>query len=79
MQNMPPHLRTSGCFFFGILVTLGILLLGKVKAGVDVLDTFQNFSFPFPFCLPFPELPILGKPVFSLSEPHLFCSFLTPV
>lgn len=33
MQNMPPHLRTSGCIFFVTLVTPGILLQRKVKAG----------------------------------------------
>lgn len=61
---VPTELGTSGCFFFVILVTSGILLMEKVKGGVEVLDTFQN------------SLPC---PLFSLWEPQLLWSFLTQI
>lgn len=79
MQNVPPHLGTSGCFFLCYSGNSGDPVLGEVKASVAVLDTFQNFVlFLFSFFF-FPPLMRLGKPVFSLQEPQLFCSFVTPV
>lgn len=73
LQNVPPHLGTSGCIFFVMVVTPGILFWRKVKAGQKVLNEFQNVTFRY-FTLPsflhyfFLSFIWLGVPIIFTSK-----------